>query len=175
MAIRIGDIIAVSTVRSVRLQADPDMDGANIRHMATRIRMRRLLSVTSVALSMGWTPLLAQQSPSRPAATPRPAPQPAAQQTTAKQSAWKPPMTSWGEPDLRGIWPLNHLISTPFQRPERFGERRLMTDENSPRRRRAPKPATSDFSRARFRRPTPVKRRGSPRSSSIHRTAGSPS
>jgi hypothetical protein len=38
-------------------------------------------------------------------------------------------MTPWGEPDLRGIWPLNHLISTPLQRPERFGERRLMTDE----------------------------------------------
>ena len=38
-------------------------------------------------------------------------------------------MTPWGEPDLRGTWPLNHLISTPFQRPERFGERRFLTDE----------------------------------------------
>ena len=44
-------------------------------------------------------------------------------------SAWKHPMTPWGEPDLRGIWPLNHLISTPFQRPETFGERRFLTDE----------------------------------------------
>ena len=39
------------------------------------------------------------------------------------ERAWKPPMTPWGEPDLRGIWPLNHLISTPFQRPEKFGDR----------------------------------------------------
>src|SRR5215813_13600282 len=46
-----------------------------------------------------------------------------------KPSAFKPPMTSWGEPDLRGIWPLNHLISTPFQRPEKFGDRRFLTDE----------------------------------------------
>ena len=46
-----------------------------------------------------------------------------------KPSAWKQPMTPWGEPDLRGIWPLNHLISTPFQRPEKFGERRFLTDE----------------------------------------------
>jgi hypothetical protein len=46
-----------------------------------------------------------------------------------KPSVWKQPMTSWGEPDLRGIWPLNHLISTPFQRPEKFGERRFLTDE----------------------------------------------
>jgi hypothetical protein len=53
----------------------------------------------------------------------------AAQQPSGAPSAWKPPMTAWGEPDLRGIWPLNHLISTPFQRPERFGERRLLTDE----------------------------------------------
>ena len=45
------------------------------------------------------------------------------------QSAWKQPMTPWGEPDLRGTWPLNHLISTPFQRPERFGDRRFLTDE----------------------------------------------
>jgi hypothetical protein len=44
-------------------------------------------------------------------------------------SPWKQPMTPWGEPDLRGIWPLNHLISTPFQRPEKFGERRFLTDE----------------------------------------------
>ncbi len=53
----------------------------------------------------------------------------AAQQPAARPAAWTPPMTSWGEPDLRGTWPLNHLISTPFQRPERFGERRLLTDE----------------------------------------------
>jgi len=50
-------------------------------------------------------------------------------QAAAKPSAWKQPMTPWGEPDLRGTWPLNHLINTPFQRPEKFGERRLMTDE----------------------------------------------
>jgi hypothetical protein len=52
-----------------------------------------------------------------------------AQQPAASQPAWKQPMTPWGEPDLQGIWPLNHLISTPFQRPERFGERRFLTDE----------------------------------------------
>ena len=52
-----------------------------------------------------------------------------AQQPPAAARGWKPPMTPWGEPDLRGIWPLNHLISTPFQRPEQFGERRFLTDE----------------------------------------------
>jgi hypothetical protein len=50
-------------------------------------------------------------------------------QRANSQAAWTPPKTSWGEPDLRGTWPLNHLINTPFQRPEKFGERRVMTDE----------------------------------------------
>jgi hypothetical protein len=49
-------------------------------------------------------------------------------QTSAKKN-WTPPKTPWGEPDLQGMWPLNHLISTPFQRPEKYGDRRLMTDE----------------------------------------------
>ena len=78
--------------------------------------------VIGIALMICWTPgtagaqqtfgslALAQGKPSQP-------------------STWKQPMTPWGEPDLRGTWPLNHLISTPFQRPERFGERRFLTDE----------------------------------------------
>jgi hypothetical protein len=59
----------------------------------------------------------------QPTGTPR------ATQPARTQRAWTQPKTPWGEPDLRGTWPLNHLISTPFQRPERFGDRRLMTDE----------------------------------------------
>jgi hypothetical protein len=57
---------------------------------------------------------------------------PAAAQQPQQQEAgknWTPPKTPWGEPDLQGIWPLNHLIATPFQRPEKYGERRFMTDE----------------------------------------------
>src|SRR6202167_692302 len=51
---------------------------------------------------------------------------PAAAQTS---KTWTPPKTPWGEPDLQGIWPLNHLIATPFQRQEKYGDRRFMTDE----------------------------------------------
>jgi hypothetical protein len=53
----------------------------------------------------------------------------AAQQPADSKPGWVHPKTPWGEPDLQGIWPLNHLIGTPLQRPERFGERRLLTDE----------------------------------------------
>ena len=41
--------------------------------------------------------------------------QPAANKT-APAKTYTPPKMPWGEPDLQGIWPLNHLISTPFQR-----------------------------------------------------------
>src|SRR5262245_66258088 len=72
------------------------------------------------------------QQPRTPAAqqrTPAPQQQTPAAQRTANTARWTPPKTAWGEPDLRGMWPLNHLINTPFQRPERFGDRKLMSDE----------------------------------------------
>jgi hypothetical protein len=42
--------------------------------------------------------------------------------------AWVHPMTSWGDPDLTGTWPLDYLNGTPVQRPESFGERRFLDD-----------------------------------------------
>ncbi len=54
---------------------------------------------------------------------------PAAAQAPGAKTNYTPPKTPWGEPDLQGIWPLNHLIATPFQRPANFGNRRYMTDE----------------------------------------------
>lgn len=39
------------------------------------------------------------------------------------------PLTEWGDPDLRGTWPIQHLIGTPFQRPEEYGTREEYTDE----------------------------------------------
>jgi hypothetical protein len=49
--------------------------------------------------------------------------------SAAAKAPWTPPKTPWGEPDIQGMWPLNHLINTPFQRNEKYGNRRLMTDE----------------------------------------------
>lgn len=44
-------------------------------------------------------------------------------------SGWQHPMTEWGDPDLRGTWPIQHLIGTPFQRAEEFGTRAEYTEE----------------------------------------------
>ncbi len=39
-------------------------------------------------------------------------------------------LTSWGEPDLRGGWPIDHLNGrTPLQRAEEHGNRMFLTDE----------------------------------------------
>ena len=42
---------------------------------------------------------------------------------------YKPPKTPWGEPDLQGIWPINHLIAVPLERPKQYGDRLYLTDE----------------------------------------------
>src|SRR5690606_25672969 len=41
----------------------------------------------------------------------------------------QPVRTAWGEPDLRGIWPIDHLNFTPLQRPPEQADRYFLTDE----------------------------------------------
>jgi hypothetical protein len=40
---------------------------------------------------------------------------------------YEPPRTQWGMPDLQGVW--NFSSTVPLQRPEEFGERQFLTDE----------------------------------------------
>ena len=42
---------------------------------------------------------------------------------------FKAPMTPWGEPDLQGIWPTNHLIRVGLLRNKQYGDRLYKTDE----------------------------------------------
>ena len=53
----------------------------------------------------------------------------AAPQAAENASGYVVPRTPWGDPDLRGMWPIMHLISTPFQRPEEYGTRAELTEE----------------------------------------------
>ena len=50
------------------------------------------------------------------------------QAATASTDSYPHPMTEWGDPDLRGTWPIQHLIGTPFQRDEKLGTRELYSD-----------------------------------------------
>jgi len=42
---------------------------------------------------------------------------------------WKAPRTSWGDPSLEGVWSTDDMRSVPLQRPEAFGTRATLTDE----------------------------------------------
>jgi len=42
---------------------------------------------------------------------------------------WQPPRTSWGHASLEGVWTTDDLRSVPMNRPDRFGERRQVTEE----------------------------------------------
>jgi hypothetical protein len=48
--------------------------------------------------------------------------------TAPDAATWAQPRTSWGDPDLQGMWPLDYINGTPVQRPAEFGDRRLLTD-----------------------------------------------
>src|SRR5688500_2005710 len=42
---------------------------------------------------------------------------------------WAPPRTPWGHPDLQGIWTTDDMRGVPQQRPEEFGTRPYLTDD----------------------------------------------
>ena len=43
--------------------------------------------------------------------------------------AYRAPRTSWGDPDLQGKWPGTNMGGVPLQRPESFGTRNVLTDD----------------------------------------------
>ena len=47
---------------------------------------------------------------------------------TSQSSTWTQLQTSWGDPDLQGIW-TNENTGTPMQRPAKYGDREFLTDE----------------------------------------------
>ncbi len=41
---------------------------------------------------------------------------------------YQPPVTPWGDPDLRGTWPLNDFAELPVNRPDQYGDRFWKTE-----------------------------------------------
>jgi len=52
----------------------------------------------------------------------------AAQHATSDESAWSPPRTSHGQPNLQGMWTNN--TATAFERPKAFGDKAYLSDED---------------------------------------------
>ena len=94
--------------------------------------IKKILALSAISLS-----LVSAQNGGRGG---RGAPPPPAEPGTAKERQlwaydvtavpnYAPPKTAWGEPDLQGIWPINHLIAVPLQRPKQYGDRLYRTDK----------------------------------------------
>lgn len=82
--------------------------------------IKRILALSGISIAVAT------------AQAPNPAPaktKPAAQAKPAAGAKYTPPKTPWGEPDLQGMWPLNHLIAVGLQRPARLGDKAALTDE----------------------------------------------
>ncbi len=47
----------------------------------------------------------------------------------APPPGWEMPRTQWGDPDLRGKWPVDYLGRTPRERPAHLGTRAFLTEE----------------------------------------------
>jgi hypothetical protein len=44
-------------------------------------------------------------------------------------SGFTPGRTPWGDPDLQGVWPGTEMVGVPLQRPQEFGTRNVLTEE----------------------------------------------
>jgi hypothetical protein len=56
-------------------------------------------------------------------------PVPSAKDYPAPPAEWKVARTAWGDPDLRGMWPVDYLAATPRERPPEVGDRTEWTEE----------------------------------------------
>src|SRR5690606_9713022 len=56
-------------------------------------------------------------------------PVPSAKDYPPPPADWKVPRTEWGDPDLRGMWPVDYLAATPRERPPEIGTRTEWTEE----------------------------------------------
>ena len=75
----------------------------------------RHAAIAALLVALGIAPVAAQQGET--------------QGETQASQQWQAPRTSWGDPDLRGNWPVDYLGVTPRERPARYGDRATLTDE----------------------------------------------
>ncbi len=57
--------------------------------------------------------------------------------TTGRSKTWTTPRTSWGHPDLQGVWTTDAEIGVPVERPVDLGEKALLTDQEFAQREQA--------------------------------------
>jgi hypothetical protein len=78
-----------------------------------------LIAATLLAASALATGASAQQAATPPDLTVMP----------PVSTSYVPKKTSWGDPDLRGTWPLNDVAELPVNRPDQYGNRFFKNDQ----------------------------------------------
>ena len=100
------------------------------------------LALAAAAVAQNGPPPGGAAAPAGPPAGPPPRPGALPPQDEAKLRAehpelyvvapvshkYQPKKTAWGDPDLRGMWPVDTVGGLPLQRPTQMGERFLLTD-----------------------------------------------
>jgi hypothetical protein len=82
-----------------------------------RFGLPKCILLIAVASAMAMPSAGQSRAPASPKAGP-----------TAAVKTWTPPKTSWGDPDLQGMWPNTELLGVPLQRDPKLGTRALLTD-----------------------------------------------
>jgi hypothetical protein len=49
--------------------------------------------------------------------------------SSVEATAYTPPRTPWGDPDLQGLWPGTAMMGVPLERPAQFGDKLLLSEE----------------------------------------------
>ena len=95
------------------------------------MRIREIALCAAAWCALGLTAAAAQTSnvPAPPMTPPAGAPPVDLTVLPPVPHDYKPKRTSWGDPDLRGIWPIDNLGGLPLQRTPAMGERVFLSDE----------------------------------------------
>jgi hypothetical protein len=90
--------------------------------------MNKRAWAVAVCMALASAPVLAQERGDEPVGEPSLEAQMAAR-FQPPPAGWQVPRTAWGDPDLRGTWPVDYLGQTPRERPAQYGTRAFLTDE----------------------------------------------
>ena len=127
-----GQVILICGRRS---PADGDMRQSYLAGGVLRM-IRRILALggISIAITLAQTPSPKGEPPAEHAV----AAKHACARRKRRRQIYTPPKTPWGEPDLQGIWPLNHLIAVPLERRNSMATEPTLPNDRNRRSREEP-------------------------------------
>ena len=99
--------------------------------MASMLSVKAFVVPVCAVAGFAAAPVLAQGIGAGPGAPPSALRSVPAETTAAlyEDPKWQPPRTSWGDPQLEGVWSVDDMRGIPRDRPESFGVRQSLTPD----------------------------------------------